>query len=179
MIEPASLAAAADLASARAQVPGEASFSVREQPFSITGATPAELRDALSILGPLRDGARYAAFTDWTVTYRVRPARHIHVTASAVVHLPLLRAPRSAPRALVERWNLYVEALRRHEMGHVAIARAAARAVHAALAALPPDAPPPLVAASASAALAELRAAERAYDIDTRHGATQGAVFFA
>ncbi len=161
----------------------EASFSLREQPFSITGATPAELRDALSILGPLRDGARYAAFTDWTVTYRMRPAcapvRHLHVTAGAVIHLPLLRAPRSAPRALVARWNLYVEALRRHEMGHVAIARAAARAVHAALADLPADAPSPLVTASAAAALAELRAAERAYDIDTRHGATQGAVFFA
>ena len=54
-----------------------------------------------------------------------------------------------------------------------------ARAVHAALADLPADAPPPIVSASASAALAELRAAERAYDIDTRHGATQGAVFFA
>ncbi len=192
-------------------------FRLREEPFAITGATAGELRQALSILGPLRDGARYAAFTDWEVTYRVRPfdplasrpfersashpfdpaaphpfdppasrpaslptsRPHVDVGVLAVVRLPHLRPPLGTSPALVERWNHYVDALRRHERGHVAIARAAARAVLEALSELPPSAPPPIVARAASAALAEIRAAERAYDVDTRHGASQGAVFFS
>jgi predicted secreted Zn-dependent protease len=157
---------------------------VREAPFAITGSTEHELRLALSILGPLRDGARYAAFTDWEVTYCVRPPEaptmrpQVDVGALAVVRLPLLRPPRTTPPALVERWSQYVDALRRHERGHVAIARAAVIAVRHALADLPPGAPPPVVQRAASFALAEIHAAERAYDADTRHGATQGAVFF-
>jgi predicted secreted Zn-dependent protease len=188
------------------------SFELREEPFAVAGGAIEDLRRALAILGPLRDGVRYAAFTDWEVSFHVRteaPSRAdalaragalVHVRAEApsradalaptgalvhvraTVHLPTWRPPRSADRALVARWERYTAALRRHEMGHVALAKAAGDAVLAGLAELPPGAPAALVTRAAAlvtraAALAveRIRAAERAYDAETRHGAAQGA----
>ena len=159
--------------------------SLREESYPVNGSTIEQLRRVLGVLGPVRHGRRYAAYTDWEVAFRVCApggpalAAHTSVSVSAVVRLPCWRPPPSAPRELAARWESYVDALRRHEDGHVAIARAAGEAVAARLLALPAHAPPEVFQRAAAQAVAELRAVERTYDMDTRHGAAQGAVLFA
>lgn len=154
--------------------------ALREVPYPITGATKDEIRRAIAVLGPLRGGIRYAAFTDWEVIYRVRPLEdpRLTVAVSAVVRMPELHAPRSISPEILEAWGRYIEALRCHEMGHVAIARAAGQALFEALLALPGDAAPARIDHVARASIAFAHAKERAYDAETRHGATQGAVLF-
>ncbi len=154
--------------------------TLQEVPYPITGATKDDLRRAIAVLGPLRGGVRYAAFTDWEVIYRVRPLEDppLTVVVSAVVRLPELHAPRSIAPDILEPWGHYIEALRRHEMGHVAIARAAGQALFDALSALPDGASRERIDHVARASIAEAHEKERAYDSETRHGATQGAVLF-
>lgn len=149
---------------------------VREEPYRITGATRGEIARAIAILGPMRGGVRFAAFTDWEVVYRVRAgAPPPSVEVRAVVRLPDLVAPLSATADLREAFARYVDALRRHEGGHVAIAESAGHAVREALSALPESAGPRDVDRAARTAIASAHARERAYDLETSHGATQGA----
>jgi predicted secreted Zn-dependent protease len=105
-------------------------------------------------------------------------ADHVAVDVTAIVILPYWRVPRSAKDELVARWEHYIAALRAHERGHVAIAGAAGRAVAEQIAAISPcgslDSLKRAVAEAASAAVAEHRERERAYDTETQHGALEG-----
>ena len=73
----------------------------------------------------------------------------------------------------------YARALRQHEQGHVQFGRQAAQSIDQGIAALPEAPDCPTLERQANALghrlLAAQAAQEKAYDRDTRHGATQGA----
>lgn len=157
-----------------------------QRPYRVSGATAADLADAIALLGPRRDGRRFAALTLWTLRWSFQPAFaaggwravDVHVDLDVVVHMPEWRPPRTASGALVAAWRSYVVALAEHEGGHVAIARDAARTVAALLATTSSSTASDLALAvddDARARVAAARDAELAYDAETRHGHTQGA----
>jgi predicted secreted Zn-dependent protease len=159
---------------------------VRERHYTVVGSSASQILDAMGLLGPIRGGVRYGAYTDWEVGWRLCPraveggvvAADARVTVEVVVTLPRWQRPRSAPESLAQRWQRYLAALRRHEGGHVEIAEAAGRVVAERLAAL---APAPSVAAlelaaraAAELAAERLRRVERDFDATSRHGALAG-----
>ncbi len=154
-----------------------------ERSYAVWGTSPDELEAAVSSLGPTHDGKRFTAYTEWVVTWRVivDPSRPqtVEVELSGVMTLPRWRPLRSVPPELVTRWSRLVDALREHELGHVAIAEQAAAEVRAAIAAVPrgpdADATRRAVAGAAEEVIRRAREAERRYDLETRDGATQGA----
>jgi len=159
---------------------------VAQRPYRVSGATAADLADAIALLGPRREGRRFAALTLWTLRWSFQPAfsggawraNDVHVDLDVVVHMPEWRPPRTAPDALVAAWRSYVVALAEHEGGHVAIARDAARDVASLLATTTSSSASELallVDDGARDLVAAAREAELAYDAATRHGHTQGA----
>jgi predicted secreted Zn-dependent protease len=115
---------------------------VKRVAYPVVGATWAGLEHAMALLGPVRGGVTYPAYTDWDIRwcYSARAlgatqwvARAVEVDAEVTITLPSWHVPRRADGALVARWAAYLEALRAHEDGHAALARRAAHAVRAAM----------------------------------------------
>ncbi len=176
--------------SACSQSPAEPAVKVDTRHYDIHGDSAAELRQQMSRLGPPdRDGRRYDAYTKWYVawhfTYREvgGSCRIERVTTSVDVTytLPRWRAPRTATPELRAHWDRYLAALQAHEHGHRDFGVHSAREVEQQLQSLPAHGSCRELEAAANAAghrvLDKFRARELAYDRDTRHGATQGAVF--
>jgi predicted secreted Zn-dependent protease len=159
---------------------------VREHHYAVTGSTARQIRAVMELLGPIRAGRRYGAYTDWEVRWRLSPRRDgelfvaggVDVVADAVVTLPSWRRPSSASERLAAAWRRYLGALRRHEQAHVEIAEAAARLVDERLGCL--EGAPSLAALEQAArgvvadAVARMRRVEREYDQATDHGRLQG-----
>lgn len=158
--------------------------------YDIRGASAAELRQQMSRLGPPdRDGRRYDAYTKWYVAWRFtyhedgKSCRIERVTTSADVTytLPRWKVPRAAAPELTAHWDRYLAALQTHEDGHRDFGVRGAHEVEQQIRALPAHGSCRELEAAANAAghrvLDKYRAQELAYDRDTRHGATQGAVF--
>jgi predicted secreted Zn-dependent protease len=162
------------------------SILLHRETYTVAGSRLDQLQRAVMLLGPRRKGAVHPAFTDWEVRWSYAPERgpfgvrvaDPEVVAEVTCTLPAWRSPSSAPADLVSHWAGYVDALERHEQGHIDLARAAATAIHEALRTLPPCATEAALLAAAeatvAAALAEIRAREHAYDEATGHGAAQG-----
>lgn len=164
---------------------------VVEASYPVLGTSSDELARAIEMLGPPRAGTRFAAYTDWTISWRYRgvaaasgfAVADLEVDALATVTLPRWRPLRSIAPAVVARWASFVDALRRHEAGHLAIVTRAEDAVRAAIAAVAVQ--PDLqvlgraVDASAREAVRRAREDDRAYDEETRNGASQGAALTA
>jgi predicted secreted Zn-dependent protease len=155
--------------------------------YPITGSTAAELRGAICLLGPTREGHTYGAFTDWRIDWWFEVAEEpegLRVSAARVeahvgVLVPRWRPPRSASPALAVEWERYIAAVEAHEQGHVDIAVEAARTLLRALEGLAGFADLKALRAAASEAAAAVIAAahdeERAYDAGSEHGVSQGA----
>src|SRR5579884_874483 len=162
--------------------------AARERYYDIAGATAAALRDQIRRFGPADDsGARRDALTVWELEWAYRPApardgcalREVRVTLTLTVTLPRWTPPAAAPADLRAAWRTYLERVRVHEAGHGAIAEAAARELLAALAAVHGptcDAARAEATRTAERIVAAGRARNRAYDVETRHGQTQGVV---
>jgi predicted secreted Zn-dependent protease len=162
------------------------SVVLHRETYTIAGSCLDQLQRAVMLLGPRRHGAVHPAYTDWEVRWSYAPDRgpfgarvvDPQVVAEVTCTLPAWRPPSSTPADLISRWANYVDALERHEQGHIDLARAAATTIHEALRTLPPGATEAALLAAAEdavdAVLVEIRARERAYDEATGHGATQG-----
>jgi predicted secreted Zn-dependent protease len=155
----------------------------------VIGSTASQLRAVLWTLGPVRQGRRFGAFTDWEIVWRYRQADdrggcRIHEASTevrATITSPLWKPPRSAPGDLVAAWREYVVAIETHEQGHLALAVEAAKTIWMRMIALP-ALPSKTALADAANAVAEeelraARAREILYDQITGHGVTQGVVF--
>jgi predicted secreted Zn-dependent protease len=158
--------------------------------YDVVGNSARELRHEMDAKGPLgEDGKRFDGHTDWHVTwsYRYAPAAdgcrftELGVTVTATITLPRWTAADEASNKLVEKWQKYLSALRVHENGHYAHGVSAAEEIRAL---------PQSIRASdncstlamqfdsqAASILEKFKAADAAYDTDTKHGRTQGAAF--
>lgn len=122
-----------------------------------------------------------ASLTTWAVDWTwlghrtepcvvVSPDVHVDVT----VALPRWSPPAGTDPALIAEWGTYTTALARHEQGHVDLVYDVARDSADGLAGVP------CIDAHAASAglLTDLRQVQAAYDVETRHGRTQGADFW-
>lgn len=163
------------------------SFTVRTNYYPVTGRTWTELRQSMSTARPWKNGPPLDGRTDWHVQWQFHleetaqgaRLRSFDLTTTVTITLPSWQAPADADPALVETWKRFFANLKRHEEGHLAIARQAAAAVRQRI--RPIQQAPTLrqltdqLNAAARAALAEFRDRDAEYDRITQHGLRQDA----
>jgi predicted secreted Zn-dependent protease len=157
--------------------------------YDVVGANERQLLDRMNRNGPREDGQEWSASVDWGATWTFPHvdlggrcvAGPVTVNLSVTTTLPRWRAPASAPRRLVDRWNRFVSGLQNHEAGHETIALQAGPDILNALSGLGLYLSCADLDSAADAAgravVARYSDLQAAYDRDTGHGATQGAVF--
>ena len=176
----------------------EAEPGVRESPvftiidvntYEVEGASEDVLLAGLRALGPRANGAEFFGLTETQMTYRYWKDQtedegcrleQIRVDLNVTITLPRWKASRIAPYRLRRSWDRFDRALRRHEDGHREIAEWSAREVYHALRSL--RAPTcETVDTEAHALAMRLREVseqrQKAYDHQTGHGRTQGAIW--
>ncbi len=161
----------------------EGASDIKVRFYDVPGTDLRSIREGLNRLRPTdeTDGKRVDALTRWNYSWRWQNRTTggvCKITSAALdlsieVILPRLSETERLSSRTRERWNLYMLALRRHELGHVEIARKHQDEIRQAVASAPCDG-----ANDAAKAVTAVVAAESArYDIETRHGALNGATF--
>lgn len=158
--------------------------------YDINGQTALDMRRQLNQRGPAdSDGRHHDAYTEWYVTWRFPFATSeagcstgpVSTDIRINVSLPRWLEPVEADQALVAQWRQYLSSLLEHERGHRETGLRAANEISELLPALDPQ--PTCAEAEAVAnelahsVLNKYRRVDLQYDDETRHGATQGAVF--
>jgi predicted secreted Zn-dependent protease len=179
------LAAVATAATARGPT-----VETRYEYYDVGGRTAADIRHALDKNGVRwTDDRVYDAVTRWYVRWTYQYERvdercrisGVVTRVDVVIRLPRWTDRDRAPAALRSRWDRYISALHRHELGHRRFGIRAAAEIEAAIAAMDAAADCRTLGTAANAIggriLDEYRREEIAYDRDTRHGYVQGAVF--
>lgn len=136
------------------------------------------------------NGDRFAADTRWQLRWNFRveqqpgaSCRLLSARTDLDVHMTLPRwiPPKNASPVLVKRWNIFADALRKHEDGHRDIAIEAARVVTDRAGAAQPENDCKTLKQRlqriADETLREYRDKESSYDVTTLHGQAQGASF--
>src|SRR6266850_3977361 len=184
--EPVSTPTPAPDSAALARAALRASISAREQYYDIDGSSAGALRNQISRLGPKDEsGKSQDALTVWSIEWAFGTAqqgdscvlRDVKVTLDVAVTLPRWKPPATATAQLVKRWQTYLKAVRLHEAGHRTIAERNAREVMAALTPLRGTNCDKLLNEASNTVErigADGRARNRAYDVQTKHGETQG-----
>jgi predicted secreted Zn-dependent protease len=155
--------------------------------YSVQGPSVAEVRSQLDACGPHDEtGTRHDAYTKWYVSWgfgfdtsngcRVDPVK---VQLVVDMYVPRLDADANAPTAAP--WAAYRTALLAHENGHVQNGIDAANQAEAAMSSLAPAATCDEAKTLANQAAQQVTDAfaqrDLAYDADTDHGRSEGAVF--
>jgi predicted secreted Zn-dependent protease len=96
--------------------------------YRVVGSTMADARASMAHLGPLRRGKRFAAYTDWEVSWGAQV-----VDVKVVVTLPDWRPPPNAVSGEIAAWEAFVRRADTHEAEHVELARRAGEAARLAL----------------------------------------------
>jgi predicted secreted Zn-dependent protease len=160
------------------------------QHYAVEGTSRSGLLASLRERGPRDGDESWAASTSWSFRWSYRTAVDAGCrVVSARVDLELTStapewdAPSSVSPSLVAAWDGYLDRVEVHEHGHEEIAERTAAEIVQALQALParPSCDALGIAArdTVSVVLARHAAAQAAYDRETAHGATQGAVLAA
>jgi predicted secreted Zn-dependent protease len=144
--------------------------------YDVEGSTAQEIRDAMNRRRPhdSHDGQAVEAVTSWQLDWTVPQMggscdlKRAEIRFTARVLLPRLRDPSNVPIAVLDRWRAFVAGLEKHEAYHVRHVwehRAdVLRAIRASSCAN--------ANAAAAEAVRKVGAQQRAYDVDTRHGAS-------
>jgi len=165
--------------------PDRVSLDSHDQYYDIDGSSAGALREQIHRLGPKDGGAARDALTVWTIDWTYAEARspegcslrNVKVTLTLNTTLPRWAPPAGTPARLIESWRTYLRNLTLHEAGHRAIAEQNARDLLAALLVLRGSTCQEVWDAASRTAervVAEGRARNRAYDVETKHGQTQG-----
>ena len=160
----------------------------RVETYAIVGDDRATIGAALRAGVTDANGRRFAGYHSWTITWRYETrAEFAHcsiarvtVTLASTVTLPLWTPPPGADSGLVAEWDRYRRALAAHEQGHRALTYAGAARIRRAIEGIGDQSCAFIGASVRSVAeplLAALRAEDARYDLETRHGATQGATW--
>jgi len=184
--EPASAPTPVLDSAALARAAPRAAITAREQYYDIDGSSAGALRNQISRLGPKDEsGKSQDALTVWSIEWGYGTAqrgdncvlRDVKVTLNVSVTLPRWKPPATATADVRKKWQAYLTAVRLHEAGHRTIAERNAREVMAALTPLRGadcDKLSDEATRTAERIVADGRARNRAYDIQTKHGQTQG-----
>ena len=171
---------------ALARAAPRAAVSAREQYYDIDGSSAGALRNQIRRLGPKDEsGKSQDALTVWNLEWSYGTVqrgdscvlRDVKVTLDVAVTLPRWKPPATASAELLKTWQAYLKAVRLHESGHRTIAERNAREVMAALTPLRGTNCDKLSGEATRLAeqiVADGRARNRAYDVQTKHGQTQG-----
>jgi predicted secreted Zn-dependent protease len=152
------------------------------QTYRVSGRDVDSIRASMSAAGPVdgHDHQRVDALTRWFINWNWQDdgrggcdLANATVTFHATVLLPELSGLGTLPPDLARRWRAYRAALETHEAGHVRYAYQHMGDVKRALASSTCAG----ADAAAHAAVAIIGRHDVAYDRETHHGATQGAVF--
>ena len=165
--------------------PGRVSLDSHEQYYDIDGSSAGALREQIRRLGPKDGGAARDALTVWTIDWTYAEAhspdgcglRDVNVTVTLNTTLPRWAPPTGTPARLIDSWRTYLRNVKLHEAGHRTIAEQNARDLLAALLALRGATCQEVWDAASRTGervVAEGRAKNRAYDVETKHGQTQG-----
>ncbi len=184
--EPASTPTPAADSAALARTAPRAAVTAREQYYDIDGSSAGALRNQISRLGPKDEtGTSHDALTVWSLEWTYGTAqrgdscalRDVKVSLNVSVTLPRWKPPATATAELLKTWRAYLKAVRLHEAGHRTIAERNAREVMTALSALRGTSCGRVsdeATRTAEQIVADGRARNRAYDLQTKHGQTQG-----
>jgi predicted secreted Zn-dependent protease len=152
------------------------------QYYEVHGSTADELRAGMAQAGPHGSGgAEFAANTSWQFHWSwnqstsggVCHPTNVQITYSITIEFPHWAPPADAVPGLVDRWTAFTQSLATHEDGHaVRVIQNAGTVADAISAASCANA-----SAAAQSALNSIQQINDQYDIDTNHGATQGAVW--
>ena len=165
---------------------GEVNEELHNAIYDVHAQSGKSLLAVLNEASPFREGGRILhGRTDWHISWRFRwtegpngMCRISQVTTKLAVTVTL---PSSTDHALTDssEFQRYVAALKRHELGHVEIARKAAAAIDAGILSLPQSNSCAAVEADANdyghRELGSANQRDIEYDRDTDHGRTQGA----
>jgi predicted secreted Zn-dependent protease len=165
--------------------------NVQAEQYIVGGDTAAAVRANLNRAGPYSpvDDRTYDAITRWGIQWSFRyddvpgvcSLQSATIEMVAVTTVPRLSPSSHLDAGTMSRWQGYLDALELHESGHLEGVRQGVRALQAAM----DDASAMTTCSELGVylnALAEayqqaLRDADVAYDADTAHGRSQGAVF--
>jgi predicted secreted Zn-dependent protease len=167
--------------------PAGLSIATHERYYDVTGTSVSELRDAIRRLGPQEQGQAADALTVWDLewTYAEQRSgesctlRDVRVTLNVTMTLPRWNPPADAPTGLLASWRTYLDHVKIHEAGHRVIAEQYAHRLLTALTGLRAascDAVWDEASRTATRVNAEGQGRNRAYDVETKNGQTQGVV---
>jgi predicted secreted Zn-dependent protease len=154
--------------------------------YDIRGTTAAELRAEIARLGPVSDGIRHQAVTNWRLSWQpvtsVSGQRcsvsSLNVSLTIEIVIPRWVNEIGAQQGLSTNWRTYLTGLLNHEHGHKDIALAGADEVRALTKAAAPqsscEAAVAAINAAGKAIVDKTIAGQRQYDLETNHGRNQG-----
>lgn len=156
--------------------------------YDVRGKSREDLAAALRRNGPNIRGSRFFGLTEWQVSVEYRPADEaercaisdLTVHIAVETHLPRWTPSAEASKNLHGAWDHFVAALDEHERGHRVLAEEAAEAIRHELArvqAAACDQLDPLAQRAMTAVMSTYESRNLAYDAETGHGRTQGAVW--
>jgi len=165
-------------------------LTVTLETYEVSGETALELAEQMTEKGPRgSEGEAFDAYTTWWFTWphdsvetdEGCTAEGVGVTLKLIYEMPLAAADQTWDAALTRKWRKFTSALWSHELGHGDLALTQAEELQTQLEALPAAADCNALRATVDElgdqAMDAHNAAQRAYDDETSHGRTQGAVF--
>lgn len=152
--------------------------------YPVTSTTVAEARAEMRQAGPSFEGRRFNGGTQWRITwrYQLRPGAgacrfsDVRVQLEASITMPEWRPAADVDEEVKRWWRGYHAGLLHHERGHALLAVETAADIARELRRKVAPSCQELAAESERQGrrmLDELRSRQRAYDRETRHGATQ------
>ncbi|HAM70495.1 MAG TPA: hypothetical protein DCM86_02510 [Verrucomicrobiales bacterium] len=156
--------------------------------YTVTGASLPAIEASLQRSRPFVEMGPSHAYTTWNIRWNFQTESSSNgclcsgfSTETRIrITLPYWQPSTNSRSWLPSAWNDYFQALRLHEAHHAELAEEAATEIHRRVSALGGsgdcDSLKRQINTTGEAVLEEYRQKQKAYDVETRHGATQGAV---